>query len=39
MKIKRTPREVLLRVTKGALVPMDELSRAELRRRAEGGGR
>ena len=34
MKIKRTPREVLLRVTKGALVPMDELSRAELRRRA-----
>ena len=34
MKPKRTPREVLLRVEKGALVPLDDLSRAELKRRS-----
>jgi hypothetical protein len=33
-KPKRTPREVLFRVEKGALVPLDDLSRAELKRRA-----
>lgn len=34
MKPKRTPREVLLRVERGALVPLDDLSRAELKRRS-----
>lgn len=33
MKPKRTPREVLLRVGKGSLVPLDDLSRAELKSR------
>jgi len=34
VKMRKTTREVLLRVERGALVPLDELSRAELKRRS-----